>query len=216
MMYHFIICIILIIILLYFTINKNNSNCFISLTNYPELNKLKENYTTILEELNYILKNKLWSNYDDLHRKDIFKNNDENTIIKELEKSKSKIEEQTNEPKWKLYGLVLNKKVIEYNTIYCPKTVEILKSIPYVINAGFSCLEPNKSTDIHSDDNEMFYRYQLPIIIPKGDTGFKVNDCVIKYNANKPFIFDDNNLHQAWNKTDNIRIVLICDIIKKT
>ena len=55
---------------------------------------------------------------------------------------------------------------------------------------------------------------QLPIIVPDGDTGFLVNNTKIKYSVNKPFIFNDSYLHQAWNYTNNIRIVLICDIIK--
>ena len=132
-----------------------------------------------------------------------------------LTKSESKINIKTSEPKWKVFGLIFNKNVIEANEKLCPKTIQLLKSIPDIVNAGFSCLEPNKATDLHSDDNDGFYRYQLPLIIPKGDTGFKVNDETIIYETNKPLIFDDTYMHQAWNYTDKIRIVLICDIIRK-
>ncbi len=196
-------------------LSETNSENFIKLNQYPELDILKDNYDIIISELNNILKKGYWSNYDDLHKKDIFRNNDINNVINQLTKSESKVKTSTKKPKWKVFGLIFNKNILEINEKLCPKTIQLLKSIPCVINAGFSCLEPNKSTDIHSDDNKDFFRYQLPLIIPKGDTGFKVNNQTIKYKINQPFIFDDCNEHQAWNYTNNIRVVLICDIERK-
>lgn len=213
------ILILLLCICIYLTliIKKNVliQDDFIQLDTYPELNLLKENYHVILDELNYVIENGYWSNYDILHGKDVFRNKNSNFVISEMEKFESKIEEKSKEPKWKIFGLLLNKNTLEKNEKICPKTISILKSIPYIINAGFSCLEPNKSTDKHKDDNDLFYRYQLPLIIPEGDTGFKVGNSVIDYKVNEAFIFDDCMYHQAWNNTDKIRIVLICDIDRK-
>ncbi len=201
-------------------ISKNNieqnyifEEDFISLNNYPELNILNDNYKIILEELNYILENGLWANYDDLHGKDIFRKGNMEYVLSEMKNSETKVEKNTKNPKWKMFGLLFNKQSINENL--CPKTIELLKSIPCVINAGFSCLEPNKRTDVHSDDNDIYYRYQLPLIVPKGNTGFKVNNTSINYELGKPFIFDDCMSHQAWNDTNEIRVVLICDIDRK-
>lgn len=217
-MNYFVIYILLISVLLYYAIGHKKEtltiNNFIPLSEYPELELLKSNYKVILEELNNILENGFWSNYDDLHKKDIFRNGDLNSVVEHLTKSESKVNKETNEPKWKMFGLIFNKNTIESNEKLCPKTTQLLKNIPCIINAGFSCLEPNKSTDLHSDDNEDFYRYQLPLIIPKGNTGFKVNGETINYKVNEPFIFDDGNMHQAWNLTNKIRVVLICDIVR--
>ena len=134
--------------------------------------------------------------------------------MEHLVKSESKINTETNDPKWKVFGLIFNKNIIELNEKLCPQTTQLLKSIPDIINAGFSCLEPNKSTDSHSDDNKDFYRYQLPLIVPDGDTGFKSDNETINYKVNEPFIFNDSIIHQAWNNTNKIRVVLICDIIR--
>ena len=218
-MYYFIIYIILILCLIYFSLTKNQEsftlNDFIPLSNYPDLEILKTNHSVILEELEGILKNRDWTNYDEIHKKDIFRRFSLEQIMQEMAESESKVEEITKEPKWKMFGLLFNKQSIELNEKHCPKTIALLKSIPCISNAGFSCLEPNKSTDVHSDYNHNFYRYQLPLIIPKGNTGFKVNDSIINYKVNEPFIFDDCNAHQAWNYTDKIRVVLICDIDRK-
>lgn len=220
-MQYFVIYIFLLFCLICFISNKKQESFntiiddFIPLTNYPELNILEQNTSIILDELDYILKNEYWSNYDDLHGKDVFKNNDINYVMNELIKSESKINEQPIEPKWKMFGLIFNKQSLDKNIDVCPITISLLKSIPCVINAGFSCLEPNKTTDLHSDDNNNFYRYQLPLIIPSGDTGFTVNKSTISYKLNEPFIFNDSNMHQAWNNTNKIRVVLICDIHRK-
>jgi beta-hydroxylase len=215
---HIIITLLLLssIYLIFNNTQKNIPEGFISLENYPELKILEENFNTICDELNNIIKNGYWSNYDELHGKDVFRNASLENILIEMKKSESKINNKTKNPKWKMFGLIFNKEIIEEHKKYCPKTVELLKSIPYISNAGFSCLEPNKATDIHSDDNDIFYRYQLPLFIPEGDTGFKVNNSTIQYKLNQPFIFDDCYLHQAWNYTNQIRIVLICDIDRKT
>lgn len=214
MLYFIIFILTLSLFLLIYTKINNDKNDkledFISLNNYTELNILNENFKVILEELNYILDNGLWSNYDDLHGKDIFRNKPIEFVLSEMKNSETKVEKKTNNPKWKMFGLLFNKQSITENL--CPKTIQLLKSIPYVVNAGFSCLEPNKRTDLHSDDNDEFYRYQLPLIIPKGNTGFKVNNSIINYELSKPFIFDDCMSHQAWNETNEIRVVLICDI----
>jgi hypothetical protein len=194
---------------------NNYPENFININKYPELNVLSENHKVILSELKKILKNGLWSNYDDLHKKDIFRNSSVEEVIQKLSKSESKVNIETQEPKWKVFGLIFNKNIIEKNKEFCPNTVNLLKSIPCIVNAGFSCLEANKATDIHSDDNIDFFRYQLPLIVPEGDTGFTSNNYSIKYKINEPFIFNDSFEHHAWNYTNKIRVVLICDIERK-
>lgn len=218
-MYYFIIYLILIFVLIYYTFSYKQETMtisnFIPLYEYPELDILKKNHNIILQELNNILENGYWSNYDDLHKKDVFRDGNLDSVIEHLVKSESKVNTETCDPKWKVFGLIFNKNIIELNEKFCPKTIQLLKSIPTIINAGFSCLEPNKSTDIHADDNEDFYRYQLPLIVPVGDTGFKSDNEIIKYKVNEPFIFNDSIMHQAWNHTNKIRVVLICDIVRK-
>jgi beta-hydroxylase len=42
-----------------------------------------------------------------------------------------------------------------------------------------------------------------------------MNDEIKMWDMNNYFIFDDTYDHQAWNYTDENRIVLILDILKK-
>jgi len=208
---YILIFLFIIGIVMYFIYGAKKTTNFISLQKYPEMDILVKNYDKILNELNYVLKNSLWTNYDELHKKNIFQESTNEEIQLRLKNNVSKINTNTTMPSWKIYGLLLNKKQIEN---HCPITKQLLQSIPYVINAGFSCLEAGKITDYHSDDNVNYYRYQLPLIVPNGDTKFRSVNEVIEYIPNEPFIFDDSKLHQAWNLTNDIRIVLIVDILK--
>jgi len=203
-----------------------NLEQFIQLSSYPELQVLTDNIGEIKSELDNLISNGLWTNYGKIHHKDIFTNNNIDNVINELNKHTSKINiysdthSNTNSdtqlnPEWKIYSLIYNKQLIKENASQCPKTIKLIEQIPYVINAGFSCLEPGAITDYHSDDNKTFYRYQLPLIVPNGDTQFKLIDNIIPFEYGKPFIFDDCKKHQAWNKTNHIRIVLILDILRK-
>jgi len=208
---HILIFLFIISTVIYFICNTKKPTNFISLQKYPEMDILVQNHDIILSELNYVLKNSLWTNYDNLHKKNIFQESTNEEIQLKLQNSISKISTNTSTPSWKIYGLLLNKEEIENN---CSITKQLLQSIPYVINAGFSCLEAGKITDYHSDNNLNYYRYQLPLIVPDGDAKFRLVNEIIEYVPNEPFIFDDSKLHQAWNLTNGIRIVLIVDILK--
>jgi aspartyl/asparaginyl beta-hydroxylase (cupin superfamily) len=208
----YLLILTLLIIYLIFIENKqkhkNPNKCLININNYPELIDIQNNKTTILNDLINVLNNK-WSTYDDYHNKRIFDSNS-NDIIEKL-KNTEKYLNSTNTPEWKLYGLILNGKPI---TDKCQNTINLLLKNKLIINAGFSCLEPGKITDVHSDNNINWYRYQLPLIIPEGDCKFKLqkDNSFEILDWSKPFIFDDCCLHQVWNNTNKNRYVLIIDI----
>ena len=90
-----------------------------------------------------------------------------------------------------------------------------IKEIPNIINAGFSCLEPNVETSLHKGHNNKIVRVHIPMIIPDGDTAIKIDNKIVKWHNNDYFIFDDTFYHQAWNRTNNNRIVLLIDVLKK-
>ena len=206
-----LLIILFILLLLKLKLKKNlNDNCLIPFDLYPKLNQIIKNKHIIIQELNNVLYSNRWILYDDLHHKLIFKKNNIDDVFKILKSKETSLSINLSEkPTWKLYGLLFNRQI--YNND-CPNTIKLLLNIPNVINAGFSCLEAGKSTDYHTDNNDEFYRVQIPLIIPHGNCKFKINDQIIDWSM--PFIFDDNCLHQAWNLTNENRYVLILDILK--
>ena len=193
---------------------------FLSPDKYPEAKKiLVENKHIILSELKNILSNNiLWSVWDESNYKPI-KNNftDMSTIsiLNRLNKIQ-KLPDKHNKL-WTLYGLKLYKKNIDKNIKNAPKTFKIINSIPNVLNAGFSCLAQNTSTNVHQETTDKgFDRIHLPLIIPDGDCAIQIQDDIRKWSdCDSILVFDDRRFHNAWNYTKYPRFVLIVDVEKK-
>ena len=97
----------------------------------------------------------------------------------------------------------------------CPKTVELVKSIPSV-NAALFTLMPGKSKlGEHRDPFAGSIRYHLGLMTPNSD------ECRI-YIAGTPYswrdgqaiLFDETYIHSVNNDTDQDRIILFCDVTR--
>jgi aspartyl/asparaginyl beta-hydroxylase (cupin superfamily) len=129
-----------------------------------------------------------------------------------LERQERIVEDPERNHQWSLYGLHLYGNPIDKGVKSCPKTSEMLSRIPGLINAGFSCLGPNSETGWHEDVDRGFDRLHLSLIIPKGDCTFQVGSEQKQWSKNKVICFDDTFWHNAWNKTDFARYVLLVDV----
>jgi beta-hydroxylase len=193
---------------------KDQKNCWIDVKR-KELNNINNNIQIIIDELNGVLKLNKWSRWSEYNREDtpIFTKMSDNDIIDRLKENEDYLNSGDNS--WRLFGLKLYGKEVEENAKYCPKTIELFKDIDYVINIGFSCLEPGVSTTVHRDFNHNILRCHFPLIIPEGDCAIRVGDKIQKWNMNEYFIFDDTCYHVAWNKTKENRFILIVDFDKQ-
>lgn len=216
-----IILLIFFMLSLYFLSVKNYDNKIYShiypTDEYPEMKYVYENRKIIQKEFfDNVLKSHNWSNwmeYDKIMSTPIFTHMTREEIINRMFNNKCSLDE--GKPSWKLFGLILYKQPIEQNILLCKNTMNILSRCKNIINAGFSCLEPNVITALHRDFNHEILRCHIPIYIPSGNTAIKINNQIKKWSDDDYFIFDDTYDHQAWNYTKEKRIVLIIDILKK-
>lgn len=96
---------------------------------------------------------------------------------------------------------------------YCPKTVEILKSIPSINGAMFSMLPPGSQLTRHLDPVACSLRYHLGLQTPNQDACFlNVDGQPKSWRDGEAFIFDETYLHFAKNNTDQYRVILMCDV----
>jgi hypothetical protein len=199
--------------------------CIIPNFYYPEIQEVVDNKNTIIDELSNIIINENWStwgaSYNQTQLTDVPRFSDMNKFdkIKYLLTNTTRL---GNEERWKIFGLIIEKEPIVENVYKCPKTYDFVKSIPGLINAGFSCLEPHSKTPYHNDTDDRFYRVHIPLIIPDvsdDDIRLDVYDDkkqLIKLNwKTNYFVFNDNCFHQAFNNTDRHRIVLLLDIERR-
>jgi hypothetical protein len=95
-----------------------------------------------------------------------------------------------------------------------PTAVKIIKEFKEQLGiVMYSILEPNSAILRHSDiENRTgkYLRIHLPLIIPPGDVFFEVNGEEITWE--KPFGFNNQKLHSAYNSTTYRRLVFLIDI----
>ena len=99
----------------------------------------------------------------------------------------------------------------------CPRTAEVLTSVPQVDIAGrgptvfFSILEPRTKIPAHTGVTNTRVTVHLPLIVPPG-CGFRVGGEVREWKVGTGWVFDDTIEHEAWNDSDAPRAILIFDV----
>ena len=64
----------------------------------------------------------------------------------------------------------------------------------------------------HRGPTNLRVRCHLPIEVPEGDCAIRVGAQTRRWQEGKCLVFDDHFEHEAWNHTDEDRIVLIVDL----
>lgn len=117
---------------------------------------------------------------------------------------------------WKTFFLYGYGVKMEQNCSYCPKTTRIIEQIPELKTAFFSILLPGKHIPEHRGPYKGVLRCHLPLKVPQArdKCGIRVANEVRYWSPGKTLIFDDSYPHEAWNKTEEIRVVLFLDIVR--
>lgn len=117
---------------------------------------------------------------------------------------------------WDVFGLYdfPNGNAIEDSCKMCPITSSIIKKhITKNGAGGFSRLRANSSINPHRGYYGDFLRLHLGLDVPAGDCAIKVGDTTRQWANGRVMIFDDRLTHEAWNKTNYDRAVLIVDFV---
>jgi aspartate beta-hydroxylase len=118
---------------------------------------------------------------------------------------------------WSVYNLLDDGAPLAEHIEKCPKTAAVLAQLPlcdipgYAPGAYFSVLKPHTRLPAHTGTTNTRSIVHLPLVIPEG-CGFRVGSQVRTWQKGKAWVFDDTIDHEAWNDSDQIRIVLIFDI----
>ena len=97
-----------------------------------------------------------------------------------------------------------------------PKTAALVDSLPlcHIPNRAphvfFSILKAGKTIPPHTGVTNVRAIIHLPLIVP-GDCAFRVGGETREWREGEAFAFDDTIEHEAWNRSDQDRAVLILD-----
>ncbi len=95
----------------------------------------------------------------------------------------------------------------------CPKTQDILKSIPCINGALFSLLPPDSQLTRHLDPFACSLRYHLGLATPNSELCFiSVDGRICFWRDGEPLLFDSTCIHFARNNSEQSRLILMCDI----
>lgn len=122
----------------------------------------------------------------------------------------------SNDDLWKTYFLYGYGLKAEKNCDRCPETTRLLEKIPGMKTAFFSILLPGKHIPEHRGPYKGVVRCLLGVKIPepKEKCRIRVGEETRHWEEGKCMLFDDSYRHEAWNETDDIRVVLFIDFVR--
>lgn len=118
---------------------------------------------------------------------------------------------------WSSFHLYKGGRRVDDNCEQCPRTTAILERMPlsriqgHAPEAFFSILGPGAHIPPHFGISNFKLTLHLPLIVP-GDCAIRAGDETREWREGECLIFDDSFEHEAWNRSECTRVVLITDI----
>ena len=125
--------------------------------------------------------------------------------------------ELNHSAKWSALHLWRGGVPVAENLARCPVTAGILQSLPMADIAGlcpnvmFSALAPGTHIPPHHGETNARLVAHLPLIVPEG-CGLRVGHEQRSWTVGETLIFDDSIEHEAYNSSNELRVVLIFDL----
>ena len=165
---------------------------YVDVGRFPELAPLSANWQTIREEALALVEGgriRAAATYNDLGFNSFFKTG------------------------WKRFYVKWYDEPLPSAKALCPKTVELVQSIPGVNAAMFALLPPGSRLGAHRDPFAGSLRYHLGLVTPNADTcRIVVDGESYAWRDGEPVMFDETFIHTAENRSDVTRIILFCDV----
>jgi aspartyl/asparaginyl beta-hydroxylase (cupin superfamily) len=122
-----------------------------------------------------------------------------------------------NKLDWGAYHLWKNGVRDDAACARCPVTAAAVEALPLADIPGraptvfFSMLEPGTHLPAHSGVTNVRTIIHLPLIVPEG-CSFRVGGETRDWREGEAWAFDDTIEHEAWNRSDRPRAILIFDV----
>lgn len=122
-----------------------------------------------------------------------------------------------NDPSWSACHLIKGGEEVAANAALCPVTMNALRRLPLCRISGrtptalFSLLRPGTHIPAHHGFLNTRLICHLPLIVPPG-CALRVGNETRPWREGEVVIFDDTIEHEAWNHSQEERVVLLFDI----
>lgn len=121
------------------------------------------------------------------------------------------------EPSWKAFFFYRHGQRFDANHERAPRTSAVLESIelcrirdeaPEIL---FSVLRPGSHIKPHHGVSNVRLVMHLPLVVPPGCALRVVDHGDHEWQEGRLMMFDDTYLHEAWNRSDRTRLILLMD-----
>ncbi|MGH8242401.1 MAG: aspartyl/asparaginyl beta-hydroxylase domain-containing protein [Steroidobacteraceae bacterium] len=125
--------------------------------------------------------------------------------------------ELNKSPRWSAFHFYDKGRAIEERCARAPATMAAIRRLPQAEvdlrspTAMFSVLKPRTRIPPHTGIANFRLVVHLPLVLPAG-CGFRVGGETREWKMREAWVFDDTIEHEAWNDSDETRIILICDV----
>lgn len=115
---------------------------------------------------------------------------------------------------WRWFGLYGGTQDHAQRRARCPAAAQACAAVPGMRNAGLSLFRPGTHLYPHAGELSGVLRCHLPLVVPEGDVAIRFGDAMggwdtRKWQTGRCMVFDDTCEHEAWNRSDQDRVVLI-------
>ena len=127
------------------------------------------------------------------------------------------LENQGARPVWDAFFFYRHGSAVVENQQKCPRTASVLENLPLVRirehapEICFSVLTPGTHILPHHGVTNTRLVLHLPLIVPAG-CNLVVGGESHAWEKGRCVVFDDTYLHEAWNRGDSTRVVMIMDV----
>jgi beta-hydroxylase len=171
---------------------EKNPRFFYDPNDFSFLNPLVENFSTIKEELLNLINTDAGNQWL-------------RTFPDYVKSDKQKA--------WKVFSYIFFNMKFPSHEKLCPKTAKLIYDIDHILSCDFSYMEPNTHILPHKGYSKMVLRCHLPLIVPSYELcAIRVGNETRHWKEGELLIFDDSFEHEAWNKSNEKRVVLMFDI----
>jgi aspartyl/asparaginyl beta-hydroxylase (cupin superfamily) len=125
--------------------------------------------------------------------------------------------ELNHSPRWSAFHFYDKGQPVAERCRRAPATMDVLSRLPQPQvalrspSALFSVLQPQTRIPPHTGVANFRLVVHLPLIVPPG-CGFRVGGETRQWRIGEAWVFDDTIEHEAWNDSDQTRIIFICDV----
>lgn len=125
--------------------------------------------------------------------------------------------ELNNSPQWSSFHFYRAGERHDTHCAQYPITAGVIEKLPLVYTPGhspevfFSILKPGTHIPPHHGLGNYKIAVHLPLIVP-GDCAIRVGNETRAWSEGRCLIFDDSFQHEAWNRSDESRAVLILEV----